>query len=124
MCHFCLLTRVQEKIKQKRMEKAEQEKKDQIQREKLRRAAGKDMSQVKQKYERIRSKKFRETLKIWKISNQISLFIFPPRNYGVHLRVPNKRNKSTTFHVSSFEPFVEFVVIAWLFCVSEWKSKK
>ena len=43
------LVRLQEKMKQKRLEKQEQEKKDQIQREKLRRAAGKDMSQVKQK---------------------------------------------------------------------------
>ena len=37
-------------MKQKRLEKQEQDKKEQIQREKLRRAAGKDMSQVKQKY--------------------------------------------------------------------------
>ena len=37
------------------MEKQEQEKKDQIQREKLRRAAGKDMSQAKQKYSGLNS---------------------------------------------------------------------
>lgn len=38
-------------MKQKRLEKDEQEKQEKIQREKLRRAAGKDMSQAKMKYD-------------------------------------------------------------------------
>lgn len=41
--------RLQEKLKQKRQEKEQQEKEEQIQREKIRRAAGKDLTDIKQK---------------------------------------------------------------------------
>ena len=42
--------RLQEKLKQKRIEKQEQEKKERIEQEKMRRMRGKDMSEAKQRW--------------------------------------------------------------------------
>lgn len=52
-----------EKLKQKRLEKEESDKKDQIQREKIRRAAGKDLTDIKQRLEEAEMRKITEERK-------------------------------------------------------------
>ncbi|KAK7104054.1 UBX domain-containing protein 1-like [Littorina saxatilis] len=64
--------KLQEKLKQKRQEKEQQEKEEQIQREKIRRAAGKDLTDIKQKHEEAEMRKIAEERRREKLEEKMA----------------------------------------------------
>ncbi|XP_022334807.2 UBX domain-containing protein 1-like [Crassostrea virginica] len=66
------LEKIQERIKQKRLEREEQEKKDQLEREKSRRKTGKEMTDIKQKLEEQEMKKIAEQRRREKMEEKLA----------------------------------------------------
>ncbi|GFR72421.1 UBX domain-containing protein 1 [Elysia marginata] len=66
------LARLQERIKQKRLEKEEEEKKDQIAREKMRRNQGRDLGVAKQKLEEAEMRKIAEERRREKMEEKLA----------------------------------------------------